>query len=51
MRRVTVHLIKLCVGVDTVQELKAWQAKRLKLLRHARKSAELCHRKIGRAHV
>jgi hypothetical protein len=46
MRRVTVHLIKLCVGVDTVQELKAWQAKRLKLLRHARKSAELRHRTL-----
>ncbi|MGC2409111.1 MAG: DUF1489 domain-containing protein [Methyloceanibacter sp.] len=42
----TVHLIKLCVGVDTVQELKAWQAKRLKHLRHARKSAELCHRTL-----
>ena len=34
----TVHLIKLCVGVDTVQELKLWQTE------HARKTLELCHR-------
>jgi len=34
----TVHLIKLCVGVDTVQELKIWQTER------ARKTLELCHR-------
>jgi hypothetical protein len=34
----TVHLIKLCVGVDTVQELKIWQTER------ARKAPELCHR-------
>lgn len=24
----TVHLIKLCVGVDTIEELSAWQARR-----------------------
>jgi len=34
----TVHLIKLCVGVDTVQELKIWQTE------CARKTLELCHR-------
>src|SRR3974377_2416903 len=33
----TVHLIKLCVGVDTVQELKIWQTER------ARKTRGLCH--------
>ena len=26
----SLHLIKLCVGVDEVEELRAWQAKRLK---------------------
>jgi hypothetical protein len=36
----TVHLIKLCVGVDTVQELKIWQTER------ARKTLELCHRTV-----
>jgi hypothetical protein len=39
----TVHLIKLCVGCDTVEELAIWQAKRLKRLKRARKTPELCH--------
>jgi hypothetical protein len=38
-----VHLVKLCVGVETVQELKAWQEERLKTLRKAGKRSELCH--------
>jgi hypothetical protein len=42
----TVHLLKLCVGVDTVQELKAWQDERLKRLARARKVPELCHRTL-----
>jgi hypothetical protein len=42
----TVHLLKLCVGVDTVQELKAWQDERLKRLTRARKVPELCHRTL-----
>jgi hypothetical protein len=42
----TVHLIKLCVGVETVQELKAWQTERLKHLRRAREPVELCHRTL-----
>jgi hypothetical protein len=42
----TVHLIKLCVGVDTVQELKAWQAERLRTLRKAGKTPELRHRTL-----
>lgn len=42
----TVHLIKLCVGVDTVQELKAWQTERLEHLRRAHERAELCHRTL-----
>ena len=42
----TVHLIKLCVGVDTVEELAAWQTERLKRLKRARKTPELCHRTL-----
>jgi hypothetical protein len=40
----TVHLIKLCVGVDNVAELHAWQAERLESLRRERKVPEHCHR-------
>jgi hypothetical protein len=40
----TVHLIKLCVGVETVEELATWQAERLKRLKRARRTVELCHR-------
>lgn len=42
----TVHLLKLCVGVDNVQELKAWQEERLKRLARADKTPELCHRTL-----
>jgi hypothetical protein len=42
----TVHLIKLCVGVDTVQELADWQAERLERLRREKKAPELCHRTL-----
>ena len=34
----TVHLLKLCVGVDTVQELKVWQEERLRRLKRAGKT-------------
>jgi len=40
----TVHLVKLCVGVDRLQELKDWQAKRLASLAQAGQAAELCHK-------
>ena len=40
----TVHLLKLCVGIDNVQELRAWQDERLNQLERARRTAELCHR-------
>src|SRR6476620_10640715 len=40
----TVHLVKLCVGCDTVQELKDWQTERLKRLKRAGKTPEHCHR-------
>ena len=42
----TVHLIKLCVGVDTVKELADWQAERLKRLKRAGQTPELCHRTL-----
>ena len=35
----TVHLIKLCVGCDTVQELEDWIAKKL----HRKKKREHIH--------
>ena len=40
----TVHLVKLCVGIDTVQDLKAWQTERLAYLARAGEVPELCHR-------
>src|SRR6186997_529656 len=45
-RSQTLHLIKLCVGVDTVQELKDWQTERLKRLKRAGKTSEHCHRTL-----
>ena len=40
----TMHLIKLCVGVDTLEELAAWQAMRLETFRKAGAPEELIHR-------
>jgi hypothetical protein len=42
----TVHLIKLCVGVDSVRELADWQAERLNRLQRTGKTPELCHRTL-----
>jgi hypothetical protein len=42
----TVHLIKLCVGVETLRELAEWQARRLKRLAQAGKTPEHCHRTL-----
>ena len=42
----TVHLIKLCVGVETPQELAEWQASHLKRLAKAGKRPEHCHRTL-----
>ncbi len=39
----TLHILKLCVGVDTLQELAEWQAKRLKDFKKAGKKLELIH--------
>jgi len=40
----TVHLVKLCVGVETVQDLAVWQVERLKTLAQAGEMPELRHR-------
>jgi hypothetical protein len=37
------HLIKLCVGVDSLEELVRWQAKRVAALRKKRAKPELVH--------
>jgi len=39
----TLHLLKLCVGCDTVEDLRAWQASRLRDLRTKDPRANLMH--------
>jgi hypothetical protein len=39
----TLHLIKLCVGVDSVEELARWQASRVAALKKKRATIELVH--------
>ncbi len=38
------HLVKLCVGVDSVEQLAVWQAMRLERMRTAGQTPELAHR-------
>ena len=38
------HLIKLCVGCDTVEELATWQAERLRQMKRDSQKPELYHR-------
>ena len=40
----TLHLVKLCVGIDRVDDLRAWQTKRLVNLARMGKVPELCHK-------
>jgi hypothetical protein len=40
---VTLHLIKLCVGVDSLDELVRWQKARLAALKKKRAKPELVH--------
>ena len=42
----TLHLIKLCVGVETPLALAEWQDEHLKRLARARKKPEHCHRTL-----
>ena len=37
------HLIKLCVGCDSIEDLAQWQKKRLADLKKKRRPAELIH--------
>ena len=46
----TVHLVKLCVGIDSVQDLRDWQIKRLAALAQAGETPELCHRTMQTPH-
>lgn len=39
----TVHLVKLCVGVDSIQDLLDWQNARLKERRKKKQPLELVH--------
>lgn len=39
----TLHLIKLCVGVDSLEELAQWQSRRLAELKKKKKPLELVH--------
>lgn len=39
-----IHLVKLCVGCESIEDLAAWQARRLKDMRAARQKPELFHR-------
>ncbi len=39
----TLHLIKLCVGADSLEHLAEWQAKRLAELKKKKKPLELVH--------
>jgi hypothetical protein len=42
---VSLHLIKLCVGCDSIEDLASWQAERLKQMRKAgQKKPRLFHR-------
>ncbi len=40
----TLHLVKLCVGCDSVEDLAAWQTERLKQMKAEKQKPELFHR-------
>jgi hypothetical protein len=45
IRAMTLHLVKLCVGCDSIDELAEWQADRLRQMRaEGQKKPELFHR-------
>jgi hypothetical protein len=39
----TVHLIKLCVGAESIEDLAQWQARRLAEIKKKKKPLELMH--------
>ncbi len=40
----TVHLVKLCVGCESVEDLASWQTERLKQMKAEKQKPELFHR-------
>ena len=40
----TTHLVKLCVGCDSIEDLASWQTERLKQMKAAKEKPELFHR-------
>lgn len=40
----TTHLVKLCVGCDSIEDLAGWQSERLKEMKAAKEKPELFHR-------
>ena len=40
----TLHIVKLCVGCDSIEELAAWQTERLKQMKAEKQKPELFHR-------
>ena len=40
----TIHLVKLSVGTDSVEDLASWQAERLKQMKAEKQKPELFHR-------
>jgi hypothetical protein len=41
---VTIHLVKLCVGCESIEDLSSWQTERLKQMKAAKEKPELFHR-------
>ncbi len=39
----SIHILKLCVGCGSVEELASWQSRRLRTIREAKPDAELMH--------
>jgi hypothetical protein len=39
----TVHIVKLCVGIDAIEDLASWQRSRVKLNKHRNAGARLFH--------
>lgn len=40
----TIHIVKLCVGCDSIEDLAAWQSERLKQMKADKQKPELFHR-------
>lgn len=40
----TLHIVKLCVGCDSIEDLASWQTERLKQMKAEKQKPELFHR-------